>query len=328
MTLSLPTGAIVAPDVTRMITLTLSDAAQEGGLVVSLISSNTSVMTVPTSVTVPEGQKTISINLTGVAIGSATLTATGDGYQSATSAITVDTINISFGVSNISLLLNGSSSYDVTLSSPAPAGGLVVSLATADPTVASVTPATITILAGQTTGGSVKATVKGLIQGTTTLMASASGVNGTTVSVAVSGQVAGIDLVMTTATIGTVVSNQNGTFTIPVTFTVTNNGTVSAQPSWYDMAYLSGDGVLSNTDQALDGYSQRTTVLAPGASYTVTNNYTTSAATVPGAYTLFVKADGRSSGQWPYTYTVTDNGTVAEASDANNAVAQTVTLTR
>ena len=334
-TLSLPAGAVVSPGVTRAILLTLSDAAPAGGVVVSLISSNTAVMTVPVSVAVPEGQKTASVDLTGVAIGSATLTASAAGYQSATSAITVDTINISLGTSNIALLLNGSASYAVTLSSPAPAGGLAVSLAIADPTVASVSPATITVPAGQTTGGAVKATVKGLAQGATTLTASASGVNGTTVSVNVSGQVAGIDLVMTNASIGTIVTNQNGTYTIPVTYKVTNNGTVTALPNWVDLAYLSSNGVLDTASVLLAGEHGRTTALAAGASYTVTVSYTTNTAVAPGNYTVFIKADGHDpSGSYHAsisgypTGTVTDNGNVAEANETNNAQGLAVTLSR
>jgi hypothetical protein len=131
------------------------------------------------------------------------------------------------------------------------------------------------------------------------------------------------DLSVSNASIGAIISNQNGSFTIPVTFTVTNNGAVAAQPVWYDMAYLSTDGVLDNADQGIYG-NYRNTALAPGASYTATINYTTTMSTAQGAYTLFMKTDGNVTAQTGGT--ATDSGRLVEADETNNTQALAVTL--
>jgi RHS repeat-associated protein len=137
------------------------------------------------------------------------------------------------------------------------------------------------------------------------------------------------DLAVSGVSIGTIVTNQNGTYTIPVTYTVTNVGTVTAQNNWFDMAYVSADGVLDNADQASYPYlSSRTTTLAPGASYNVSTSFTTSTALAPGGYTLFLKADGRNPVYQGSCCTNTDNGAVAEANETNNVVATPVTLAR
>ena len=108
-------------------------------------------------------------------------------------------------------------------------------------------------------------------------------------------QAAGPDLTVGPLTIGTIVANQNGSWTIPVTYTVTNTGTVAAPNNWWDLGYLSSNGVLDNSSQSNGYVTQRAVPLAPGASYTATGNFTTTTTTAPGNYTFFVKADGHSS---------------------------------
>ena len=138
------------------------------------------------------------------------------------------------------------------------------------------------------------------------------------------------DLALSNVSIGTMTANSNGTYTIPVSYTVTNQGSVTANPNWYDLAYLSADGVLDNTDQVLSGNNIRTTALAPGVSYTLTINYTTSNSTPSGTYTLFLKTDGRNGGYASTgTYiggVITDNGFLTESNEANNIVALPVSL--
>ena len=133
------------------------------------------------------------------------------------------------------------------------------------------------------------------------------------------------DLTVSGLTVGTVVANSDGTWTIPVTYTVTNSGTVTAQPGWWDIGYLSANGVLDNSSQSNNNYlNARTTALAPGVSYTVTASFTTTTGTAPGTYTFFVKADGHNVN---YTGgTNTDGGNLAEANEANNTKSASVTL--
>jgi len=180
LSLNLPPNSLVAPGLTRSMPLTLSDPAPASGLVVNLTSSNTGIATIPAAITVPAGQSGINFTLTGVAAGSATITATAPNYQAADLAVTVEALNIGVGnpaVSAISLPTDLKQDYAITLSRPAPVGGIEISLATADPGIATVMPNTISIAEGQTSGGIALATVIGISKGSTTLTASAPGLN-------------------------------------------------------------------------------------------------------------------------------------------------------
>src|SRR4029079_791142 len=130
------------------------------------------------------------------------------------------------------------------------------------------------------------------------------------------------DLTVSNASSGGITMNQNGSYSFPVSFTVTNNGGATAVASWWDASYLSADGTLDNSDLVV-GYLQHTTPLAAGASYNVSFTATTAASTAAGTYTLFLKADGR--GGW-LGYLNTDNGYVAEANETNNTQTLTITL--
>lgn len=129
------------------------------------------------------------------------------------------------------------------------------------------------------------------------------------------------DLIVTAGpTIGTITVNTDGSYSIPVSFTVQNNGGSTAQPSWYDECYLSSDGTLDTTDFYI-GYASRTTSLAAGASYVVNITCRTLTTTTAGNYTLFVKADGYDSGGKYSTYS-----SLFESNDANNAASVSITL--
>jgi RHS repeat-associated protein len=134
------------------------------------------------------------------------------------------------------------------------------------------------------------------------------------------------DLTIGPLTIGTIVANPNGSFTIPVTYTVTNTGAAITPGSWYDLGYLSSDGVLDNADQSQGFLNNQTVMLVPGASYTLTRSFTTTTTTAPGTYTFIVKADGHNPAFTGGSNT--DTGNLVEASDANNTAAAMVTLNR
>lgn len=132
------------------------------------------------------------------------------------------------------------------------------------------------------------------------------------------------DLKITSATLGTVVVAQDGSYTIPITYTVTNAGGSTAQPQWYDLAYLSTDATLDNSDVNLGSFANHSPSLASGASYTSTINFTATSSTSPGAYTIFMKTDAH--GATVGVGSNTDGGNLAESDDTNNAVALPVTL--
>ena len=132
------------------------------------------------------------------------------------------------------------------------------------------------------------------------------------------------DLAVSNPTVGAIAVAQNGSYAVPVTFTVANVGALTAKPTWYDLAYLSSDVMLDATDQNLAGYNTRNTALASGASYAATKTFTSTPATAPGNYTLFIKVDGR--GTAIGTGTNADGGFVAEGNETNNLQALALTL--
>jgi YD repeat-containing protein len=131
------------------------------------------------------------------------------------------------------------------------------------------------------------------------------------------------DLAVSNGGVGTITVNQNGSYSFPVSFTVTNNGGATAQPGWYDAGYLSTDATLDNADLFV-GYTWHSAALAAAGSYVVNATYTTATTTAPGNYTLFLKSDGR--GFSPTGGSITDNGLLAEASETNNTQALSITL--
>jgi hypothetical protein len=131
------------------------------------------------------------------------------------------------------------------------------------------------------------------------------------------------DLSVSNMSVGTIVKNANSSYNIPVTYTVNNIGNSAAQPRWFDLAYLSTNGVLDNSSVNLSAYNYRLAALAAGSSYSVTTTFTTTTTTAAGSYTLFVKADGHGS---QVGGTNTDDGIVAEANESNNVASQVVVL--
>lgn len=191
LSVNLPAGALVAPGLTRSIPVRLSDPAPTGGLVVALASTNPAVAAVPASITVPQGQTDANFILTGVGIGEASVSAKATSHEPGVMKATVDAVKISFGnpaESSLSLPADVSRAIAVTLSRPAPVGGMVVSLLSSDSAKVAVSPATVTIAEGQTSGGVVMANVRGVLKGSATLSASADGLTSGSISVAVTGK--------------------------------------------------------------------------------------------------------------------------------------------
>ena len=136
-------------------TVTLTAPAPSGGFVVNLSSSNTSVATVPSSVTVPAGATsanfTVATNPVS-SVTSVTITAAAGGItRTATLTVNPPASNVtlqSLTISPTSVWGGSTATGTVTLSSPAPAGGAVVQLRS-NSSRASV-PSSITIPAGAT----------------------------------------------------------------------------------------------------------------------------------------------------------------------------------
>ncbi|MFZ0821984.1 MAG: immunoglobulin domain-containing protein, partial [Candidatus Acidiferrales bacterium] len=130
-------------------TVTLNAAAPTGGAVVTLSSSNTSVASVPASVTVAAGATTATFPVSTSAIGTATqvtLTGTYNGSQNTSLTVNPPVIS-SVSVNPTSVSGGTGSTGTVTLNAAAPTGGAVVTLTSSNTSVASV-PASVTVAAG------------------------------------------------------------------------------------------------------------------------------------------------------------------------------------
>ena len=131
-------------------TVTLSAPAPTGGVAVAL-SSNNAAVSVPTTFTVAAGQITATVDITTVAVTintNVTLTATLLGV-SKTSTVTVTAPGLTRLMLNPSSVVGGNTSTaTIDIASPAPAGGLVITLSSNCSDV--LAPATVTVSAGQT----------------------------------------------------------------------------------------------------------------------------------------------------------------------------------
>ena len=124
---------VVSSESTAKATITLSGNAPTGGLRVDLESDETAA-SVPSSITVPEGQKTATFNIVAGKVTEETyayITATIDGVSSEAS-LTIRPKSIKPTTLSIteSLVGGANGTGTITLSDPAPEGGLDVDLAT------------------------------------------------------------------------------------------------------------------------------------------------------------------------------------------------------
>jgi YD repeat-containing protein len=111
--------------------------------------------------------------------------------------------------------------------------------------------------------------------------------------------VGGPDLQVTALTVPTspVSANPNGTYTFDVTWTVKNNGNISATWTasnfpWADWVYLSANATLDGADPMVGGFPASTVPLAPAATYTMTRTVTVPTTVAPGDYYIILKTDG------------------------------------
>ena len=164
----------VAPGQSLPIPISLSQAAPAGGTTVRLSSSNTSVLTVTSSVSIPAGATApvTQPQITGVAIGSATVTASDQANLFAPDSGTENvSLALTFSPTSLTVLTYNTANIILNLSAPAPSGGFTANLSIDDTTKATV-PATVTFAAG---ASSATVTVTGVAVGNTNLHATATG---------------------------------------------------------------------------------------------------------------------------------------------------------
>ena len=154
-------------------TITLSQPAPTGGVVVSLVSSAPNFVTVSAAaVTIPAGQTTGTFSYTGVAPGPATITASASGYFTGSSTVTATYSLVSLGT--IPPVAPGQTvSLALSLATAAPAGGVTIYFTSSNTSVATITPS-VFVPAGQRTAAT-NPQIVGLVIGTTVINATAEG---------------------------------------------------------------------------------------------------------------------------------------------------------
>lgn len=170
----LPAGITLAPGEDAVFPVSLASPAPAGGVLLTLASSDTSVLTVrPQNIFIPQGQTQYTLpRITAINIGTATITASAFGLPSTSQAVRV-TSNLSMAFSPASLTITGHALQKLTLKllgGTAPSGGLKVNLSSSNPSVLTV-PASVTFAASSDT---VSILLNPTSAGTVTLTASAS----------------------------------------------------------------------------------------------------------------------------------------------------------
>ncbi len=163
----------VAPGQMQSLALSLPSPAPPGGTTVTFTSSAPTVATVTASVFIPAGQQTPAANpqVTGVVIGTSTITAFAPGFAPATRVANV-TVTATFNPATTNINLTTSTNTTLNISAPAPVGGITFTLKSDNPAVATV-PASVTVIQG---GTSVPVPITGVGAGSTTIRADSTGI--------------------------------------------------------------------------------------------------------------------------------------------------------
>ena len=166
--------------ISRTGTVTLTSAAPAGGVVVNLASSIPAAQ-VPASITIPANASSVNFTVMTSSVSSVTAGSISASYNGVTKSAAISLLPpASAALANLTLnpttVVGGASSIGtVTLSAPAPTGGLVVNLSSSHPYRASV-PTTVTILSGSSSANFTISTTKGSRKITAKITASQGGV--------------------------------------------------------------------------------------------------------------------------------------------------------
>lgn len=297
----------VAPGQTVSLALSLATPAPAGGTTVSFTIANPNIATVTSSVFVPAGLQTPTANpqVSGVLIGSTTVTATAPGYAPATRTVNVTvTATVSPAASNINL--STSTNTRLNISAPAPAGGITFTLSSDTPTIATVAPS-VTVIQGAT---SVAIPITGVLAGSTTIRADSPGITEATGTVNVSSIISGgsvttgFDLENTISITLPVAPPNPVTVTVttnnPAVATISNSASVAGQTTivfpnvtstFVGTVYVQGQSIGSTTlSISAPGYttgSTAVTVDPTGFAYSSASGFTTTTFSNPTAQAVY-----------------------------------------
>jgi Putative Ig domain/PKD domain len=157
-------------------TITLSSPAPQTGLSVTLSADPSAIGQVsfnPASVSIPAGGVTGTFSITGVAVGSTTITASASGYTGGSDSILVVSLGGIAVTQGVTVPPGQSTALGVQLSTPAPVGGVTVTLTSSNINQLTVSPSVF--IAQGTTTPATPAQVNGIAIGSPTVTASAGG---------------------------------------------------------------------------------------------------------------------------------------------------------
>src|SRR5262249_27361305 len=128
-------------------TLTLSQPAPAGGTAVNLVAAPNGILSLqPSPVNIAPGSTTGAFPITGASVGSASIDASSTGYGSGTANVAVVMSGTIVLPSNVTVGPNQSVPFPVSLVTPAPVGGVTISLTSSDLSKATITPPSVIIL--------------------------------------------------------------------------------------------------------------------------------------------------------------------------------------
>jgi trimeric autotransporter adhesin len=259
VSLSCPTANILA-GATGTATVSIG-TAQSSSTTITLASSNTGVVTVPANVSIPAGQTSATFQVTGVAAGASTITATmpgGLGGSSANCTTTVvnPTVTVSLSCPTANILAGATGTATVSIGT-AQSSSTTITLASSNTGVVTV-PANVSIPAGQT---SATFQVTAIAAGTSTITATMpSGLGGTASSctttvnpvVTITLACPGANIVAGTTGTSTVTISpaQSSSITVTLSSSNTSTATVPASvsiPAGQTSATFSITGVAAGT---------------------------------------------------------------------------------
>ena len=174
ISLALVGTALVGVGSSERLAVTINPVAPAGGTLVTVVSDDTSVLTIgpPASVLIPQGSAAGEVTVNGISAGTATVRASAPGYTEG--ALTIGgTPNVISVPATLTAAPGQTVSLPISIApNPAPSGGLTIDVVSSDPArVAVLTPA-VTIPEGAV---SANATIRGAGVGVATITASTAG---------------------------------------------------------------------------------------------------------------------------------------------------------
>ncbi|MCI0439857.1 MAG: Ig-like domain-containing protein, partial [Chloroflexi bacterium] len=286
ITAVLPDAITLSPDALDLltrdsatVTITLNNPAGEGGLTVALESDNTAVVSVPASVTIPEGQTSATFEITtGTTAGAATITASAPDSEGDAITVNVALRTMSVGLAPNPIGIGDQSVVTITLAQPAPSGGVNVTLESSDTGVAQVTIAEVFISEGGVSG---KSAVSGVAAGEADITASADGYQDAAATLTVLPTDTTPPQVVSVSPANGSINPTNSVSSVSVTFNESMNAATLTSET-LKLFSAGDDGVIGNEDDAQ---------LAGVVSYddaTFTARLTLSQALGPGDYQGFL----------------------------------------